>query len=199
MPGIALERLTGEALGAAIDDLARLRIAVFREWPYLYDGDLAYESRYLAAYAREPDSVLVAAVHDGRVVGASTGLPLITQGTAFQALFREHGHDPVRVFYFGESVLLPAFRGQGIGVRFFEAREAWARSLERFDLAAFCGVARPGDHPRRPAGHVPLDTFWEKRGFSRADGMVASLSWQDLDEDAPSDKPMQFWTKPLSR
>ena len=39
--------LTGDALEAALDDVARLRIAVFRAWPYLYDGHLDYERRYL--------------------------------------------------------------------------------------------------------------------------------------------------------
>ena len=42
--------LTGAALDAALDDVARLRITVFREWPYLYDGDLEYERDYLNAY-----------------------------------------------------------------------------------------------------------------------------------------------------
>ena len=40
---IATRILTGDAVAGALDDLARLRIAVFRDWPYLYDGDVAYE------------------------------------------------------------------------------------------------------------------------------------------------------------
>ncbi|MFP5511018.1 MAG: GNAT family N-acetyltransferase, partial [Alphaproteobacteria bacterium] len=40
---IRVAALTGAGLEAALDDVARLRIAVFRDWPYLYDGDLAYE------------------------------------------------------------------------------------------------------------------------------------------------------------
>ena len=35
MSGIEIRALTGAALEAALDDVARLRIAVFREWPYL--------------------------------------------------------------------------------------------------------------------------------------------------------------------
>ena len=42
---IRVERLTGAALAAALPDVARLRIAVFRAYPYLYDGDAAYEER----------------------------------------------------------------------------------------------------------------------------------------------------------
>ena len=39
--------------------------------------------------------------------------------------------DPGSVFYFGESVLLPSWRGQGIGVIFLKEREDFARSLAR--------------------------------------------------------------------
>ena len=52
--------LTGDSVGAVLDDLARLRIAVFRDWPYLYDGDPAYERDYLRAY-QSPGAVVVAA------------------------------------------------------------------------------------------------------------------------------------------
>jgi hypothetical protein len=34
--------LTDEALADASPAVAALRISVFREWPYLYDGDLVY-------------------------------------------------------------------------------------------------------------------------------------------------------------
>ncbi|NBO21620.1 MAG: GNAT family N-acetyltransferase, partial [Rhodobacteraceae bacterium] len=47
---IALRALTGPAVAEVLDDVARLRIAVFRDWPYLYDGDLNYERRYLDSY-----------------------------------------------------------------------------------------------------------------------------------------------------
>jgi len=41
---IAVRRLTGAKIGAALGDLAQLRIAVFAAYPYLYDGDAAYEA-----------------------------------------------------------------------------------------------------------------------------------------------------------
>lgn len=46
---MALEfrRIEGEALRRAIPDLAALRIGIFAEYPYLYDGSFEYEARYL--------------------------------------------------------------------------------------------------------------------------------------------------------
>jgi GNAT superfamily N-acetyltransferase len=196
--GVRLERLTGQTLRQRLEDLARLRIEVFRAFPYLYDGDLAYEQRYLETYLRSQDSALIAAFDEDRVVGAATALPLADETDNLIAPFRRHGFEIERVFYFGESVLLPAFRGRGIGVAFFEEREAWARSLGRFSIACFCAVDRPADHPRRPKDYVPLDAFWERRGFRRVPDMTTRLSWKDLDEAEESPKRMAYWMKTLA-
>jgi len=40
---IVIRSLTGEEIASAIDALAALRMTVFAEWPYLYDGDTQYE------------------------------------------------------------------------------------------------------------------------------------------------------------
>lgn len=196
--GVRLERFTAETLARRLEDLARLRIAVFRAFPYLYDGNLGYERRYLESYLRSRDSALIAACEGERIVGAATALPLADETEAVIAPFRRHGFDIARVFYFGESVLLPAFRGRGIGVAFFEEREAWARRLGRFSEVCFCAVARPTDHPRRPKDYVPLDAFWRRRGFEPVAGMSTDFSWKDLDEETESPKRMVYWMKTLA-
>lgn len=195
---VRLERLTGERLVLLLPDLARLRIEVFRDFPYLYRGSEDYERRYLRTYAAAEGSVIVGAFDGGRLVGAATGLPLAHEPEGLTRRFAEHGFAVARVFYFGESVLLPAYRGRGVGVGFFAEREAHARSLGRFGWTAFCGVVRPADHPRRPEGYVPLDAFWRRRGYAPVPGLVGELSWQDLDEPAESAKPMQFWIRRLA-
>jgi hypothetical protein len=107
--------LRGPALDAALDDVARLRIAVFRDWPYLYDGDPEYERRYLQVYRNSPGAVLVGAFDGTRLVGAATGTPMADHAQDFAAAFAGTGLALDRVFYCAESVLLPAFRGQGAG------------------------------------------------------------------------------------
>ena len=198
LSGITVERVTGSAFERAIPDLARLRIQVFREWPYLYDGDDAYERRYLAGYAAAPGSVIVIARDGERVIGASTGLPLEHEPENVIKPFRARGLEVARYFYFGESVLERAYRGRGIGVRFFEEREAHARSLGRFDYACFCAVERPSDHPARPKDAVPLDAFWQRRGYRKEPGLVARFSWRDVGQHEASEKPMGFWLKGLA-
>jgi GNAT superfamily N-acetyltransferase len=195
---VIVRRVAGPGIGPWLDAVARLRIAVFRDWPYLYDGDFAYEQDYLRAYARSPDSVFVLALDGDAVVGASTGLPLADDTVEFQRPFLDAGRRVDDVFYFGESVLLPQYRGQGLGHRFFDEREAHARSLGRFAWTGFCTVDRDPADPRRPAGHRGNEAFWTKRGYARQPGLTVRLAWQELDESAPSEKPLTFWLRALS-
>jgi GNAT superfamily N-acetyltransferase len=197
-PDLRVERLTGEAVRQHIADLARLRIQVFREWPYLYDGDEAYERRYLETYVRSPRSVVVLARDRDKVIGASTALPLVDEADYGKAPFVERGLPLDRYFYFGESVLDRAYRGRGLGIRFFAEREAHARGFGSFEIATFCAVQRPPDHPLRPMDYVPLDAFWIKRGYVQEPGFIAYFSWRDIGEAEETEKPMAFWFKRLS-
>ena len=195
-PKISIASLSGEAMRGRLDDLARLRIEVFRAWPYLYKGSLDYERDYLARYAEARTGTLIVAEHDGRIVGASTALGLDEEDDYVQAPFRTAGMDMKSIFYFGESVLQADYRGQGVGVRFFEAREASARR-HGYGTCVFCAVSRPADHPARPKDYVPLDGFWTRRGYGRRPDLVAKFSWRDIGEREESEKPMIYWMKTL--
>lgn len=188
--------LTGDGVETALDDLAALRIAVFREWPYLYDGDLAYERRYMASYRDTANAILVGAFDGDRIVGAATGTPMEDHADDFAAAFAETGHDLTEIFYCAESVLLPAYRGKGAGHAFFDAREAHARTLGR-RFSAFCAVLRPEDHPLKPDDYRPLDAFWRKRGYEPLPGVVAHFDWKDIDHRAATRHDLQFWMKTL--
>lgn len=194
---VTVTRLAGSALAAALPALAGLRIEVFRDWPYLYDGSLEYEQRYLSRLAAAKDAVVVIASHGGEIVGGATGCPMVGHADEFAAPFQARGYDVDRIFYFGESVLRRSLRGQGIGHRFFDEREGHARGLERFTHTAFCGVVRPDDHPLRPADYRPLDGFWSKRGYRRVEGLVATFPWKDIDQPGETEKTMQFWMRAL--
>jgi GNAT superfamily N-acetyltransferase len=195
---VTVEAITGEALDRALDAVAALRIAVFRAYPYLYDGDPAYERAYLQPYRDSPEAVVVGAWAGDRLVGAATGTPMEDHVDDFSAAFDGTGLALGDIFYCAESVLLPGWRGQGIGHRFFDLREAHARRLGR-RYAAFCAVMRPGDHPLRPEGYRPLDAFWRKRGYRPLPGVVAHFGWKDIDRATETEKPLQFWIRELDR
>ncbi|WP_135467222.1 GNAT family N-acetyltransferase [Crenalkalicoccus roseus] len=193
-PALRLETVSGAAIAPLLPALARLRIAVFREWPYLYEGDMAYEERYLASYATSPGAALVVAFDGEEPVGVSTCQPMQEAAAEFRRALAGAGLDPARFCYFGESVLLPAWRGRGAGVGFFTAREAHARRLG-LPAACFCAVVRDPDDPRRPPGHVPLDAFWRRRGYVPRPDIACTLSWKEIGQAEETPHRLSFWLK----
>ncbi|AKH99510.1 acetyltransferase (GNAT) family protein [Hoeflea sp. IMCC20628] len=195
--GLSFAVLSADEIPAALTDLARLRITVFAAWPYLYDGDAAYEAGYLARFAASPGAVVIAAHDpDGRMVGAATAAPLIDHADEFAAPFADAGLDPADYFYLAESVLLPEFRGQGAGRHFFEMREAAGRA-QGFSRAVFASVQRPAAHPARPEDYLPLDAFWRRLGYQLLAGLQAEFSWRDIGDSAESLKTLQVWGRDL--
>ena len=143
-----------------------------------------------------PGQAVVLARSGDAVIGAATCSLLSTESDTVRGPFTAIGMDTAGICYFGESVLLAAYRGRGIGVAFFAAREAHARALG-CTAATFCAVRRPDDHPLRPAGAVRLDTFWTKRGYARLPGVVALMRWTDRCGDGPVTHEMDFWWRDL--
>lgn len=194
--GITIQTASGAQVLPWLDAVAALRIEVFRDFPYLYDGELDYERRYLASYASSANSLFVLARDGDKVVGASTGIPLTDAEPEFQAPFIEQGIALDSVFYFGESVLQRAYRGHRLGHLFFDEREKFARSLGK-SITAFCAVERPENHPLRLPDYTPLDSFWKKRGYEKQPAMRTFYNWLDIGETAATDKPMVFWLNAL--
>lgn len=186
--------LHGQQIAPHLHDIAQLRITVFREFPYLYDGTVEYEMNYLQAYVNSARSIIFLIKDGDKAIGATTALPLVDADTEFHAPFLQHGIKPEDVYYFGESVLLKKYRGKNYGHRFFDERERYARELG-YNITTFCAVVRDKNHPLRPKDYVPHDVFWIKRGYKIADGFTCTYHWKDIDQAAQTDKLMQFWIK----
>lgn len=193
---ITIKHLIGADIHPYIEDLARLRITVFREYPYLYDGSHSYEERYLQTYADSDRSFMAVVFDNDMIVGASTAIPMVDEMQEIKTPLLGQGYDIKSMLYLGESILLPEYRGRGIGHRFFDDREKYAHSLE-LTTTAFCAIVRPSNHPRRPDDFTPLDPFWEKRGYHISPDLTTTLTWKDIDEEEEHPKPMQFWIKQL--
>lgn len=196
-PALRIETRTGAALVAALPALHRLRVAVFREWPYLYEGNPEFEASHQGPYARSANAAIVLALDGVDPVGAATCLPLADESEAVLAPFRVRGWDVARLFYFGEAVLLPAYRGGGAGVAFFEHREAQARRCNATH-ALFCVVERAADDPRRPPGAVPLDAFWRHRGYAPVPDLACTMRWRVVGEAEETPHRLAFWAKSLT-
>ncbi len=193
---ILVKTLRGDQIHPFLEAVAGLRISVFSEYPYLYDGDAAYETWYLQKFAALEGAVVVAAFQDGKLIGAATGSPLAYQFEEFSAPLKEAGYDLGKIFYCGESVLLRGYRGQGLGHQFFDHREAQARALG-LKASCFLSVMRAETDPRRPSDYRDLHGFWKKRGYAPLEGVTASFSWKEHGREGEQMNQLNYWMRTL--
>ena len=191
---VEIKALRGKEIEPWLNDFAALRMTVFRDWPYLYDGSFAYEREYLKPYLADPTAVVVGAFDKGKMIGAATASALSGHKADFAEAFKGHPMSLERVYYLAESVLLPDYRGQGIGHRFFDHREEAAKA-QGFGTTAFCAVLRPQSHLLCPQGARSLEPFWRGRGYEPLDGVIARFNWQDVGEAQETEKELQFWAR----
>ena len=130
------------------------------------------------------------------MVGATTAIPLEDETEEVQTPFVEQGFKVSDIFYFGESILLKSHRGMGLGHRFFDEREAFARN-KGFQITTFCSVDRGENHPLKPLKYRPNDVFWTKRGYIPQPHLVCEMSWLDIGETHSTSKPLRFWLRNL--
>ncbi len=187
----------GAEITTVFEDLANLRITVFRDFPYLYEGSVDYEMEYLKIYS-QTEKALLFAVYDGsKMVGATTCIPLADEAPEVRLPFEKAGLTIDSIFYFGESILLKEYRGLGLGHRFFDEREAHARSFGNFKTTCFCAVDRGENHPLQPENYRPNDAFWLKRGYQKELSLQSTFEWPDINESVSTPKTMIYWKRAL--
>lgn len=186
---------SGLQIKKLLNKLGHLRVQVFRDFPYLYDGSMEYEGEYLELYVNNEDSYVFAVFDGDFMVGATTAIPLKHTTQELKATFEANGYNIEEIMYFGESVLLKEYRGQGIGHLFFDKREAYTKALGNYKMTAFCSVDRPANHPLKPEGYQPNDAFWTKRGYIKQPNLHCNMLWKDIDSPSESSKSFTFWTK----
>ena len=188
----------GHQIEPWLDQIGELRIKVFREFPYLYDGSEEYEQEYLQKYLDSDESIAVLIIDDDHLVGVSTGIPLQDESNDFKKPFIQAEFDLQKIFYCGESVLLPAYRGLGLYKHCFSEREHHARSPGRFEWITFCAVVREADHPLRPQNYKPLDQIWKKYEYKKDPHLNTYFPWKEINKEKETEKEMIFWMKELS-
>ena len=189
-----LEVIGGEKIKDVIDELGIFRISIFKEYPYLYDGNLDYERKYLSRYSNTSDSFLLLARDSQGILGAATGIPLINDEPEFIEPFKDQNLD--EIFYLGELMIRNDNRGQGLG-------SLLLRNLldlidkKRFKAVCLYTVDRGDNHPLKPESYQSPDSLWRKFGFEKHPSHVVYFSWQDLGNVVETEKPMNEWIKNL--
>lgn len=191
MTDIKVIPFTGKNIRVYLPSIARLRTDVMRDYPFFQDKKIDDELKLLKKYTLSPEAIVVIVFDGSKIVGASTGIPFVKENEIMHKPFLEKGMDPNHIYYFSESVLLKPYRGRGLAHHFFDLREHHVTQMKRFNHICF-GII---DRPVEDKGYLPLNHFWQKRGFVEQGDLTCHLSWKDINQETPSDKKLTFWTK----
>lgn len=189
--------LTGTAIAGVLDELATLRLHIFQEYPYLYEGRREDELTYLETYAKAPDACVILACDGSAVIGGATGMPLVHEDTQIRGAFAGTPLSLDEMYYVGELLFRPAYRNCGLGRKLLARLEIHIRSLGGYRTLTCAMVERSDDHPLRPCDYLPITRFLARTGFVRLPGVTTHFTWRETD-GVKRDHSMQFWIKELS-
>lgn len=179
-----------------LTNISRLRIEIFSEYPYLYDGDEESEREYLEKFYEMKDSLAIGAFDKENSIGGATAYPLVYESENLTQSFLDHGRALKDYFCIGEILLKKEYRNQGLGSRMCSKIEAFARN-KGFPNICFFEIDRGPEDPKRPLDYQKLDPYWERQGYRKHTELVGFIPYKELGDSFESPKKMIFWIKKL--
>lgn len=197
---IRMEVVQGEAIHAYVKDITDLSLIIYREYPYLYEGTEEEYLPHIQHYA-QPESVACLLFDNEKTIGVAIGLPLKAMRDNYKRpLLNSDVYINIdSVFYLGEILLLPEYRGRGLGKQMYLKFEEMVRKKENFKSICLSKISELESHPRMPAQYKSLDTFWAKLGFKRLNNVHFSVVWLNVGDQEESSHKMVYWIKTLYR
>jgi len=191
--GCVLKCFSGAEIEPFIPQIGALRIGMFREFPYLYEGNLESEIAYLQHLTSQQAETLLL-FKDNAIVGFMNAMPLANAEEAVQKPFIEAGHTLSDYCYVGELMVLPAYRTAQLINTCCAHYEQYART-HKYTFAIFITIDRPDNHPAKPSGYRPLEPLWRRLGFELIPDMKIESDWQQVDTQKREQNTLSLWRK----
>jgi len=187
-----------EDIHSYVEDIARLRVTVFKEYPYLYDGNFDDELLYAQKFVNSPNSLVCLLFDKNKVVGALTGLPLAYEDVLIRDTWEQNSNTPLSsVYYFSEMLMYSEYRKHGYGSKLFVTGENCVKQYSSFDTITLITIHRNNNHPLQPTSYKPLDHFCEIHGYTKHDDITCIISWKEIGASEASQNELIYWSKIL--
>lgn len=191
--------IEGQDLSPFLEKIAALRVSVFHEYPYLYEGTIEFEiNKVLPMYLRSVNSIFVIALKEDQVVGAATGIPLTDMEAMYQQPFKENNISMKGIFCLGDLMVVKKMRGKGIGSKMYKIFEEHVRKKNVYKKIALYEIQRDKKDPKQQKNYHSLDNFWKSYGFVKHPEIHFQIPWKEVGDDKEKVHHLIFWLKDLS-
>jgi GNAT superfamily N-acetyltransferase len=177
---------------------ANFRLSEFKNFPYLYAGNMDIEIGYLNHYAEDERSIFVLVFCDNEIAGIATGISLSSIIDTFPGVIDEFKKNNVGYqdfYYCGEFIVVKKYRKLGITNILF---------LEEIQHMKACGykkgciitVDRENYHPLKPRDYEDTDGLWRKLGFTKTN-IRTQIKWPTIMPNgsvADAENSLTLWT-----
>jgi GNAT superfamily N-acetyltransferase len=190
--------LKGSQIQDYLEQIAQLRLTIFKEYPYLYDGGLKDELVYLQHYTNHAEATAIITSCGNELAGAVTAIPLQYESEEITSPLASMQYPVECTIYIGELLFYPDYRNKGLGTRLLSGIEQHFHSQKNYEYLTSATVNRAEDHLCRPEGYVPIERFLQRNQFAKMPGVTTHITWKEID-GVHRDHEMQFWIKALVR
>lgn len=194
--GISLQAFTGKEAKKYLKQIANIRITMFKEFPYLYEGSLEDEEEYLNIYFSSENSIVLLVLDGDEVVGFSNSIPLNDEMEEIKAPFIKNKIDISKYLYIGEMMIKEKYRNKNLSNIIAKYHEEHAKE-KNYSNMVFMTVIRPDDHPLKPENYRPLEPLWKSLGYRILEEMKIKIPWKQIDGDIPQENQLEVWSKEL--
>lgn len=198
MSKFKLEVVKGKQILRYINDLCGLRMAFYREYPYLHAENKEKEVKYFQTLAASEESSIVFAKEGNRIVGAIIGAPLKDMKEKFRAAYNKKGKPVDSVYYLSDIFVAKDHRGEGIGSELFNKFEEEVRKMKKYNEIDLYRIDRPKADLKKPENYTPTEEFWKHRGFHAETGLKAVFNWTDLGAEVETPHSMLVYLKKVA-
>ena len=184
----------GIEAGEFIDQIGRLRISMFAEFPYLYKGTIEDERAYLPIYCNSRNSRIILFFDQDQLVGFSSSVPLVEEYEVVQEPFIANNIDRNQYLYVGEIMLLKEYRSFNNVYDIIKIHDISARE-QGFSFLTALTVDREENHPAKPEGYRDLAKLWQKCGWEQPLNLKAKIEYPRVDLGTYGINMLSVWTR----
>ena len=195
---LRIESLSGSAATAKLGEWARLRIEIFSEYPYLYEGATKGEQAYLSTYLRTPRARILGLFEGAHVGGMATMAPLDACEDFAEDVVKATGLAPKTCLYVGDIIFEPRYRGRGLFNVCFNAAEDWGRAHGFSHIVAAAIRTSPTD-AGRPQDYRPIAGLFARVGLEKLSGVSMTATYPSTLSHRPEPHVLEYWHKVIEK